>query len=142
MPSVASLKHPFKAEIESIRGTIPRRGPGIHEGISGTRRAFARRRYFATVQPCEKASAASHPILHLGAKLKKLAGGRRRDRRSRQAAEVARGKTARWSCSRTRTRPEGKESRLRENHPAVGRLTFERAADNVTKLRQVLAGKH
>ena len=70
---MASLKHPFKAEIESIRGTILGAAPGIHEGIKWNSPSFRTTEYFATVNLREKSGIGL--ILHLGAKLKKLPAG-------------------------------------------------------------------
>ena len=70
---MASLKHPFKAEIESIRGTILGAAPGIHEGIKWNSPSFRTTEYFATVNLREKAGIGL--ILHLGAKVKKLPAG-------------------------------------------------------------------
>ncbi len=70
---MASLKHPFKAEIESIRGTILGAAPGIHEGIKWNSPSFRTTEYFATVNLREKSGIGV--ILHLGAKVKKLPAG-------------------------------------------------------------------
>ena len=70
---MASLKHPFKAEIESIRGTILGAAPGIHEGIKWNSPSFRTTEYFATVNLREKFGIGV--ILHLGAKVKKLPAG-------------------------------------------------------------------
>jgi hypothetical protein len=70
---MASLKHPFKAEIESIRRTIRGAAPGIHEGIKWNSPSFRTMEYFATVNLREKAGIGL--ILHLGAKVKELPSG-------------------------------------------------------------------
>ena len=70
---MASLKHPFKAEIESIRGTILGAARGIHEGIKWNSPSFRTTEYFATVNLREKSGIGL--ILHLGAKMKKLPAG-------------------------------------------------------------------
>ena len=70
---MASLKHPFKAEIESIRGTILGAAPGIHEGIKWNSPSFRTTKYFATVNLREKAGIGL--IFDLGAKVKKLPAG-------------------------------------------------------------------
>jgi len=70
---MASLKHPFKAEIEAIRRTILGAAPGIHEGIKWNSPSFRTTEYFATVNLREKSGIGL--ILHLGAKLKKLPAG-------------------------------------------------------------------
>ena len=70
---MASLKHPFKAEIESIRGMILGAAPGIHEGIKWNSPSFRTTEYFATVNLREKSGIGV--ILHLGAKVKKLPAG-------------------------------------------------------------------
>ena len=70
---MASLKHPFKAEFESIRGTILGAAPGIHEGIKWKSPSFRTTEYFATVNLREKSGIGL--ILHLGAKAKKLPAG-------------------------------------------------------------------
>jgi hypothetical protein len=70
---MASIKHPFKAEIESIRRTILGAAPGIHEGIKWNSPSFRTTEYFATVNLREKAGIGL--ILHLGAKVRKLPAG-------------------------------------------------------------------
>jgi len=70
---MASLKHPYKAEIESIRGTILGAAAGIHEGIKWNSPSFRTTEYFATVNLREKAGIGL--ILHLGAKVKRLPAG-------------------------------------------------------------------
>ena len=70
---MAGLKHPFKAEIESIRRMILGAAPGIREGIKWNSPSFRTTEYFATVNLREKSGIGV--ILHLGAKVKKLPAG-------------------------------------------------------------------
>ena len=70
---MASLRHAFKGEIESIRRTILDAAPGIHEGIKWNSPSFRTAEYFATVNLREKSGIGV--ILHFGAKVKKLPAG-------------------------------------------------------------------
>jgi hypothetical protein len=70
---MASLEHPLKAEIETIRRTILGAARGIHEGIKWNSPSFRTTEYFATVNLREKSGIGV--ILHLGARVKRLPAG-------------------------------------------------------------------
>lgn len=63
---LASLEHPFKAEIVALRQIILGADPGITEGIKWNAPSFRTSEYFATFQL--RAKDGVQVILHLGAK--------------------------------------------------------------------------
>jgi len=70
---MASLDHPFKAQIEALRQAIPAVDPSIAEGIKWNAPSWRTTEYFATTHLRSKAGFAL--ILHLGAKVRSLPEG-------------------------------------------------------------------
>ena len=67
---MATLEHPFKAEIEAIRLLMLAVDPGIREGIKWNAPSFRTTEYFATTNLRSKAGIGV--ILHLGARVRTL----------------------------------------------------------------------
>ncbi len=75
---MATLEHPFKAEIETLRKLMLGVDSSVKEGIKWNAPSFRTTEYFATMNL--RAKAGVGVILHLGAKVRKLpAGGVRID---------------------------------------------------------------
>ena len=70
---MATLDHPFKAEIETLRRAIPAVDPAIAEGIKWNAPSWRTTEYFATTHLRSKAGLGL--ILHLGAKVRALPEG-------------------------------------------------------------------
>ena len=70
---MATLEHPFKAEIEAIRLLMLAVDPGIREGIKWNAPSFRTTEYFATTNLRSRAGVGI--ILHLGARVRKLPAG-------------------------------------------------------------------
>ena len=67
------LDHPFKPEIETIRGLILGADRAIAEGIKWNAPSFRTTEYFATTNLREKKGLGL--VFHLGAKVRRLPGG-------------------------------------------------------------------
>ena len=67
---MATLEHPFKAEIEAIRRLMLGVDPSVREGIKWNAPSFRTTEYFATTNLRSRAGVGI--ILHLGAKVRKL----------------------------------------------------------------------
>ena len=74
---MATLEHPFKAEIERIRRLMLAVDPGVREGIKWNAPSFRTTEYFATTNLRSRAGVGI--ILHLGARVREVACGRRDD---------------------------------------------------------------
>ena len=70
---MATLDHPFKAEIQALRQAIPAVDPSIAEGIKWNAPSWRTTEYFATTHLRSKAGLGL--ILHLGAKARALPEG-------------------------------------------------------------------
>ena len=67
---MATLEHPFKAEIEAIRRLMLGVDPSVREGVKWNAPSFRTTEYFATTNLRSRAGVGI--ILHLGAKVRKL----------------------------------------------------------------------
>jgi len=67
---MATLDHPFKAELETLRRAILAADPSIAEGIKWNAPSWRTREYFATTHLRSKTGLGL--ILHLGAKVREL----------------------------------------------------------------------
>ena len=67
---MATLEHPFKAEIEAIRRLMLGVDPSVREGVKWNAPSFRTTEYFATTNLRSRAGVSI--ILHLGAKVRKL----------------------------------------------------------------------
>jgi len=70
---MATLEHPFKAEIEAIRLLMLAVDPGVREGIKWNAPSFRTTEYFATTNLRSRAGVGI--ILHLGARVRELPAG-------------------------------------------------------------------
>ena len=70
---MATLEHPFKAEIERIRRLMLAVDPSVREGIKWNAPSFRTTEYFATTNLRSRAGVGI--ILHLGARVRKLPVG-------------------------------------------------------------------
>ena len=70
---MASLEHPFKAEIERIRRLMLAVDPSVREGIKWNAPSFRTTEYLVTTNLRSRAGVGI--ILHLGAKVRKLPAG-------------------------------------------------------------------
>lgn len=68
---MATLEHPFKAEIEALRGLILSVDPAVAEGVKWNAPSFRTTQYFATVNLRAKGGVGL--VLHLGAKVRETA---------------------------------------------------------------------
>jgi hypothetical protein len=71
---IATLQHPFKAELETLRSAILAAAPSIAEGIKWNAPSWRTTEYFATTHLRSKTGLGL--ILHLGAKARELPEGR------------------------------------------------------------------
>ena len=70
---LATLAHPFKAEIGTLRAAVIAADPSIRDGIKWNAPSFRTREYFATTNLRAKTGVGI--ILHLGAKVRALPAG-------------------------------------------------------------------